>query len=166
MAFFISCAAASPPRRAEQLTLNMAGLSGRAETRSAAPAWLDAAGQGDGGDAFQRPWPAPTRAAPGTSTSLNCILCPPIPQPTFCTRSPPAPPRHPPTRARRCPPRCHTPAALALPTGHGAFISLCPRPPLLVILNAFRRMLSGFDVVWLGCLFSYWRFYDRVGNEP
>lgn len=37
---------------------------------------------------------------------------------------------------------------------------------LLVILKAFQRMLSGLDVVWLGCLFSYWRFYDRIGNKP
>lgn len=58
----------------------------------------------------------------------------------------------------------------AAPRGQRALFP--PATPLssssapLVILKAFQRMLSGLDVVWLGCLFSYWRFYDRIGNEP
>lgn len=58
----------------------------------------------------------------------------------------------------------------AAPRGQRAFFPLATllssSSALLVILKAFQRMLSGLDVVWLGCLFSYWRFYDRIGNKP
>lgn len=174
------------PDRLVKHTLNMTGFKARRETRTAAPDWLDWVQARVARDRHSNrrspapapcsPRPAPTPAV-GAAQSTTTTL-----QNTYATSSSslnpagmaaesPSWPISPyPSLPRWSPASTCSVHLRVAPWGRGA--PFPPATPLssssvpLVVLQAFQRTLSALDVVWLGCLFSYWRFYDRVGNEP